>query len=730
MVPLKLTLRNFMCYRDGLEPLDLSGVQVACLSGDNGAGKSALLDAITWALWGRARAKNDDELVHLAETEMEVELEFLAGETQYRVIRKRARAGAGHRTGHSILELQILDEGLDGAPAYRPISGNAIRDTQTSLSKILHLDYDTFINSAYLVQGRADEFTLKSPGDRKAVLGKLLDLEQYDTLDEKARERVRVLSASITAIETENRRKGQELAYKERAQEALYKTQSQRQELERGRTALESRVALLKESKSLVEAKKAQLTETRRTREEAEQEIAASDRRKKEAEKRAAEYRATIAEADAILAGTAELESIRKRHTALSRSASQWAGLTQKKNQLESSINQSRAQLIGEITGLQRQKDGLHKEANAVAEKTRLLTDARSLLEAIEQEEPRLAQSRLESEAASANVLRLTNEQERAAREGQELRQKLEIFTLSGADAQCPICGSDLGAGGLANLKQHYDAEIMDKRNNYKQVGIGLKSALEEENSTKAAADKLEKYLVRERSDRQVRVGTLQREVETAEEADARLNEVLAGLTSMETKLENQDFARGEQRELTSVLASLASLQYDPDALELLRQSLESLQIYETKRQMLDNAIAQAPREEEELASTGESINRWTERRDKASQTESLLSEELAGANNVLNELAQAESELDKTMSGIARLRDDEAKLQGQLEYYRHLESELKRDAAYLQKLGKEQELYKQLTDAFGKRGVQALIIEQVLPELEEETNQLLSRMT
>ncbi len=57
MIPHKLTVRNFMCYRDDVPPLHFDGINVVCLSGDNGAGKSALLDAMTWALWGRLAPK-------------------------------------------------------------------------------------------------------------------------------------------------------------------------------------------------------------------------------------------------------------------------------------------------------------------------------------------------------------------------------------------------------------------------------------------------------------------------------------------------------------------------------------------------------------------------------------------------------------------------------------------------------------------------------------------------
>ena len=64
MIPLKLTLKNFLSYRDNVPTLDLEGIHVACLCGQNGHGKSALLDSMTWALWGKARGKNQSELIH------------------------------------------------------------------------------------------------------------------------------------------------------------------------------------------------------------------------------------------------------------------------------------------------------------------------------------------------------------------------------------------------------------------------------------------------------------------------------------------------------------------------------------------------------------------------------------------------------------------------------------------------------------------------------------------
>ena len=81
MIPVQLSLRNFLSYGDDTVTLDFSDFRVACLSGDNGHGKSALLDALTYALWGegrkgRSERKADEGLLRLGTTEMAVGLTF------------------------------------------------------------------------------------------------------------------------------------------------------------------------------------------------------------------------------------------------------------------------------------------------------------------------------------------------------------------------------------------------------------------------------------------------------------------------------------------------------------------------------------------------------------------------------------------------------------------------------------------------------------------------------
>ena len=101
MIPLRLRIAGFLSYRDPVE-LDFTGFDLACISGQNGAGKSSLLDAITWALFGQAR-RRDEALINLQSKAAEVTLTFQYEGSIYRIQRALPRGKTG------ILEFQVLD---------------------------------------------------------------------------------------------------------------------------------------------------------------------------------------------------------------------------------------------------------------------------------------------------------------------------------------------------------------------------------------------------------------------------------------------------------------------------------------------------------------------------------------------------------------------------------------------------------------------------------------------
>ncbi len=219
MIPEELHLRNFLSHRE--TDLDLRGVHVASLVGDNGAGKSALLDAITWVVWGRSRAPygREDDLIFHGEESLEVEFVFLMPyqggvEQRYRILRRRE-----HR-GRRLLSTQ-LDFQIEGDTGWRILTAGSIRETQNRIIEHIGLDYDTFINSAYLRQGHADEFTVQTPAQRKRVLSAVLGLDRWTEYQERAKTLLTSYQGELKAANTRLEEIEAELAHRSEYERAL-----------------------------------------------------------------------------------------------------------------------------------------------------------------------------------------------------------------------------------------------------------------------------------------------------------------------------------------------------------------------------------------------------------------------------------------------------------------------------------------------------------------------------
>ncbi|MCZ7674376.1 MAG: SMC family ATPase [Chloroflexi bacterium] len=200
MIPLRLELTNFLSYRE-TAVLDFDGIHLACISGANGAGKSSILDAITWALFGKARSKSDDDLVNrraaLTDDAAEVSYTFTLEGSIYRVIRRK-QVGKGTR-----LELQILSGGDRETGQWKTLSETKIRETEAAIEELLRMNYDTFINASFLLQGKADEFTTKTPGKRKEVLADLLGVSQWDQYRDAAAEQRKAAETAVTLLDAQ-----------------------------------------------------------------------------------------------------------------------------------------------------------------------------------------------------------------------------------------------------------------------------------------------------------------------------------------------------------------------------------------------------------------------------------------------------------------------------------------------------------------------------------------------
>lgn len=255
MVPVSLKLSNFTSYGENTHELNFTKFHLAAISGYNGAGKSSLLDAITWCVWGTSRAgDNSDQLVRLGTKEMFVEFSFGLDGHIYTVKRRRSL----NKGGSTALELW-------SGKAGHNLTEGTIKATQQKIINILHLTYETFTNSSFLRQGHADEFTTKGPTDRKRILSDILGLSHYDQLEEKAKEKVKVSQTKLTLLEYQLLEIETELSQKDASQEKKDLAEKKIFELEKNISVLETELKSLQEQKAALNATSTQQNRLKQT---------------------------------------------------------------------------------------------------------------------------------------------------------------------------------------------------------------------------------------------------------------------------------------------------------------------------------------------------------------------------------------------------------------------------------------------------------------------------------
>ena len=143
MIPLKIRIKNFLSYGNQVQKIDFKDYPLICLSGKNGNGKSALLDAITWALWGVARKttgtiKADVGLIRLGQTQMMVSLEFKFNGSVYNVRREYTKTFGKALV---VLDFELFDESKE---RFITLTEKTIKKTQEKIESLIGLDFDTF----------------------------------------------------------------------------------------------------------------------------------------------------------------------------------------------------------------------------------------------------------------------------------------------------------------------------------------------------------------------------------------------------------------------------------------------------------------------------------------------------------------------------------------------------------------------------------------------------------
>ncbi len=723
MIPIKLTLQGFLSYR-AETIIDFSGLEVACISGANGAGKSSLFDAITWVLFGKARRNDDDALINdalkqSAQGGCRVALEFDYEAGRYRVERIKEKGKATQ------LEFQIRAESGE----WKPLTESGLRATEERIRQTLHLDYDTFINSSFFLQGKADLFTQQVPARRKEILSSILGLEIWEAYREEAARRRHAQEEDLNLRQQMLKEIQAELDQEPERKEklALFTQTLEKTAALRGEKELKWNQAQANYQEIKSGREKLSLLSTR---------LASDRQRSQELDEQIAQRRTELTAGEQVLQKAAEITQAYQIWQALRAEMEKWDALADQYHVKQTSRSRFEAEIQAEEARLRQEQRHLLDAQQEVLKVSDLQISLQAEIARDKQElqelESRLKQMPQLEESLSAlqnlnSELRAENLRLKDSME--ELKKDIAALETAGG-SQCPLCGQTLTGEHRRAILEQLTRQGKSQGDRFRE-----NSRLVKENEDKQAEviDKLKELrrsqsglaaLQRTFGQKEQRLANFQETMETWQGRDElRLNQV-NGL------LEKGDFSKPVRVQLQQADASIHTLGYQPEEHERRRQAERDAREVETAYRKLESARTSVEVLRREIGTLEASRLALAQEitQNEASQKE--LSTQLENQQAGLPDLQEAEMDLKN-------LRLDENNLRQQVGAARQMVDVLEKQRQRRTVINEEIDALKKniadlkaLESAFGKDGIPALLIEQALPEIETQANEILDRLS
>ena len=736
MIPLSLSLSGFLSYQEPAE-VDFTAFDLACISGANGAGKSSLLDAITWVLFGPAR-KRDDSLINTRCDRAEVSLVFAYEGNIYRIQRTKPREKV------TVLEFQILqtpgsgdqaasvanlDDLQCGSAAWKPLTERALRETETKIQETLRMDYETFVNASFFLQGKADQFAQQTPGKRKQILGSILGLEIWEQYRERAAERRKSVEAEIENLDGRLQEINAELAEEEARWAQLKQLEKELKRQSEQRAAQEKIVSSARQIA-------ATLAEQARLVEALARQMLAAAQRADELESRYASRRTECEATAQILARAEEIEANYAAWQALRLDMERWEEVAERFRQHEKRREAPRLEIQAEGARLEQELRMLQNQQVQIvatsAEITQLESQITALQQALAQLEAHLAQrSEVESvlQAARERQAQARTENPRLKQEMEELKVRLDQLGMV-EGALCPLCGQPLNPGDRKNLIERLNAEGKELGDRYRANQGFLREA---EFQVLDGEAKLSAFtpLEAERRRQEQALAQLSNRLEMLQAGQAAWqSDGASRLQQVTLVLASENYAHQARADLSAIDEELKAIGYDAATHDSLRKTELEARPVEAELRSLERARAALQPLERELAELEIERNKQAAEVARQQAEHDNAAAALAAAQAQAPDLFAAEQVLLSLQEQENRLRSDVGAARQKVDILDNLKKRRKQYEAQREETAGQVKQYKLLERAFGKDGVPALLIEQALPQIESKANEILDRLS
>jgi len=718
MIPIKLVLSGFLSYRDPVE-IDFTRFNVAAISGANGAGKSSLLDGLTYALFGEARNRGEALInLHPEVQAAEVALTFEYEGNVYRVQRLLPRDKTTQ------LEFQIRNS--DGQ--WKPLTERSVRETDKRIRETLRLDYETFVNASFFLQDKADQFTQQRPTERKKILGNILGLEVWEDYRLGAAERRKRVDSQITELQGRLQEVANELGEEQQRKARL-------QELEQGlasmagkRSAQEATVQQMRILAANVDTLAKAAASQQASLQRAVTQLSTLQQRLEQRQAEHAQNQALLARAKEIEKAFAKLEKLRTELRKWDEIAIRFNAQEKKRSAPLTKIEAERARLQTELTALQAEQARVQAAATQRAEYEKQLSTLTAQIKTLNVKVAKLPELETELKHEQAAQTKAASENKLLADQMQELKKRLDLIETA-TGAFCPTCGQAL-------TEEHRTQASDSLKKEGKQMGdLWRKNRAELEAQEKKIEKKLASLTAAREADQEAREKTRLEDQARLTLADlmkleAEWQSKAARLAELERTLGEDTFAAEARAELAALDAELKATGYDAAEHDRVRKEELEASLAETELRTLEAARGASKPVEREI---GELQTQITEQQQEVAKQQELADTSQAAvdaARQGLPDLQAAEREMLNLQEQENGMRMELGQAQQRVAVLDTLRQRQQELEASRETLAAQASQFEALERAFGKDGVPAMLIEQALPQIQAKANEVLERLS
>jgi exonuclease SbcC len=188
--PTHLSIEGLTAFRT-LQEVPFGELDLFVITGPTGSGKTSILDAMTFALYGdicRVKSGELRDLISHGATHVKVALDFQVDGDSFRVARRMKKVGQGHDV-HFVR--------VEGGEEIPVCDSSGVTAVNKAIEETLGLDFSAFTKAVLLPQGAFHEFLKGDASARRKILIDLLDLNRYVSAGARARSQANLLSARL-----------------------------------------------------------------------------------------------------------------------------------------------------------------------------------------------------------------------------------------------------------------------------------------------------------------------------------------------------------------------------------------------------------------------------------------------------------------------------------------------------------------------------------------------------